>query len=110
MRNNPGNGTAEEGEEAAPGTGTDFTADHGEGGTSLKPVERTMLEQILALQPTGDPTPEQSGRFLKELSPLESPHWNRFSLQEPMLMEDPCWSRFSFSLKGCRPWREPTLE
>lgn len=120
VRNNPVTAKAREGEGGgdAPGTWStrcrnrDFSAargeDYGEGSTSLKPIKRTTLEQILTLQPIEDPTPEQGGYFQKGLPPTESPRWSRFSLQELLPMEDPCWS--SFSLKCCRPRRIPILE
>jgi len=102
VRNNPGNIKVREeegGRRCSRHWNRDFPAahreGHGEGGVSLKPTERTTLEQIPTAQSMEEPTPEQGTYFLKELPPAESPHWSRFSLCELSPTEDPCLSRLN---------------
>jgi len=70
-----------------------------------QPMVKTMVSQAVPLQPmevrggadihlqpTEDPTPEQVGVPKGDCDPMENPRWS------------------SLILKGCTPWKGPTLE
>jgi len=60
--------------------------DRGDGGAagagarvSLRPVERTTVEQTPTLQPMEDLAAEQVGVFCRNLRPAETPRWSSAS-------------------------------
>ena len=60
---------------------------HGGAGISLQPLERDMLEQISTMQHCRGLHARAGGYFLKDLWPMESPGWSRFSPEGLQPME-----------------------
>ncbi|KAM9591242.1 uncharacterized protein ACIBXB_006115 [Morphnus guianensis] len=87
----------------------------------LQPVVKTMVRQVVPLQPMEvnggadihlqpleDPTPEQVDVPDGGCDPIRRPRWSRFSGRTCNTTGDPLWS--SPFLKDCTPWKGPMLE